>query len=98
MTTRHTKQPAEVLPYDFDFGPWLENEGEALQASTATSTVTADTGISVAGTKTHDVATGVVQQWVSGGTAGQRYKITCVITLASGKVKELELVIVVQDN
>lgn len=97
MARRLPKQPNEVLPYDFDFGPWLANEDDALQASLLTSEVTADAGITIE-EKTHDIATGVVQVRISGGTAGHRYKVTCRITTAGGKVKELEFVLVVLDS
>lgn len=95
---RHVKQPNEVLDYDFDFSEWLAQEGDALQASTSTSTITADAGITLT-TKTHDVATGRVKQRIAGGTAGQAYKVTCRITSSpSGQEKEAELVLQVQDN
>jgi len=97
MARRFIKQPSENLDYDFDFGPWLEDEADTLQASTGSSDVSADAGVTL-GTKTHDVAMGIVKQWISGGTAGQRYQVTCQITTTGGRVKEAELVIVVQDN
>ena len=67
----YSKHPTEILDYELDWSDWL-SEGETITSYT----VTADTGI----TKEADSKTGnIVTIWLSGGTAGERYVVTCTI-------------------
>lgn len=85
------KQPDESLDFDFDFATWMPS-GDSL----ASSVVTAETGIT-AGTKSHPGAS-VVKQFLSGGTHGTTYKVTCVITTTQGRVKEADIFVRVQNR
>ena len=87
---KFTKQPADVLDYDFDYSDWLDDRVDTI----ATQTVTADTGITV-GTVSN--ASGVVKAWISGGTDGQTYKVTCTMTSAGGRIKQAEISIRVKE-
>ena len=86
MADAFQKDPAAVLDYEWDWSAWLGSD-------TITShTVTASTGITVASsTKTSTAVTA----WLSGGTAGQSYGVTCQITTTAGRTDERTIMIAV---
>lgn len=83
------KQPGETLDYNFDLTAWLASKA----GDTITSfTISADPGITiVSSSKTG----GVIKVFVSGGTDGVNYKITCTVSTAGGRVKQGEIEIAV---
>lgn len=85
---KFTKQPSENLDYDFDFTKWMP-VGDNLPATLGNSVVTISpsSGI-VLGTKLHNG--NIVKQFISGGTSGTDYLVTCVITTSDGRIKEAE--------
>ena len=74
------KDPSAVLDYVFDWTEWLAT-GETI----TDHTITADTGITVDSSTELD---GKVTVWLSGGTAGQNYKVACLITTSAGRTDE----------
>jgi len=77
---QYLKDPSAVLDYVFDWTEWLAS-GETI----ATHTITVDTGL------TKDSSTesgGKVTVWLSGGTAGENYKVACLITTSAGRTDE----------
>lgn len=100
ILAKYEKQPAEVKDYDIDYAEWLGPVGDTV--ATATTTVTCDTEpvptLLVDSVETSDT---LVKLWVSGGTAGARYKITVRMTTtgAAGKTRkdESELVFTVKE-
>ena len=74
------KDPSAVLDYVFDWTGWLAT-GETI----TDYTITADTGIAV-DSSTEDA--GKVTVWLSGGTAGENYKVACLITTSAGRTDE----------
>ena len=88
------KQSAETLDYDFVFTNFMP-EGDTI----VSSTITADAGVTLGPKLTASVANGdhIVKQYVSDGTNGSSYKITCLATTLAGRVKELELMLVIKD-
>jgi len=79
------KDPDAVLDYKLDWndsskGPWLAT-GETI----STSTWTVPTGITK-DTETNSTTTSTV--WLSGGTAGTDYDITCRITTDGGRTED----------
>ena len=84
------KDPSAVLDYVFDWTEWLAT-GETI----TDHTITADTGITV-DSSTED--TGKVTVWLSGGTAGQNYKVACKITTSAGRTDERTIWIKVTDR
>lgn len=79
---KFTQQPNEVIDYSIDFGPWVEDRSDSVTSIV----VTADPGITVVDDLTNNIARCVV----SGGTNGERYKITVSATTVGGLVKEAE--------
>jgi len=82
------KDPSAVLDYVFDWTGWLAT-GETIVVDSETGekliTITADTGITVDSWTEDD---GKVTVWLSGGTAGQNYKVACKITTSAGRTDE----------
>ena len=74
------KDPSAVLDYVFDWTEWLAT-GETI----TDHTITADTGITADSSTELD---GKVTVWLSGGTAGENYKVACLITTSAGRTDE----------
>lgn len=82
------KDPAAKLDYMFDWTTWLDDD--VIEDATFTAVgVTAEAG---------DIANKTAVVWVSGGTAGQRYDVTCHITTAGGRVDERSITIPVRNR
>ena len=84
------KDPDAVLDYAFDWnnedeGPWLQS-GETI----STHTVTVEAGL----TKDSDSeSNGIVTTWLSGGTAGENYIVSCKIVTNLGRTDERSVLI-----
>lgn len=73
---RFTKHPDAVKDYTFDWTAWLGDD------TIATATITTQAGLTVdSQSKTATTAT----VWLSGGTKGQLYTVTCRITTTGGR-------------
>jgi len=95
------KDPSAVLDYVFDWKPlthgvlgatsdWLAT-GETISSYT----VTAETGL----TKDSDSqADGKVTVWLSGGTANEEYRVSCLITTSAARTDERSVMIQVEDR
>lgn len=100
ILAKYEKQPAEVKDYDIDYAEWLGPVGDTV--ATAVAVVTSDAE-PVPTLEVDSVGTSgtTVKLWVSGGTAGVRYKITVLMTTAgaAGKTRkdESELVFTVKE-
>lgn len=87
----YTKQPGDNIDIDIDFSQWLPSTD-----TIASSSAVADAGIAL-GLTENDLVGKKVKQWVSGGTTGNRYKVTVTMTSAEGRVKEVEFYIKVKE-
>lgn len=72
MTTTFIKDPQAILDYSFVWTAWLDT-GETITANT----VTVETGLTKGDVTTSD---NTITVWLSGGTAGEDYDVTCHIT------------------
>jgi len=86
---KQVKQPSEVLDYQVDFSEWFSNRED----TPASHTVTADTGITLV---SNALAGEVVTVVLGGGTCGESYKITVLLTTSGGIVKEADFVVKVK--
>jgi len=84
-----TKDSAATLDYTFDFTAWLGTD------TIASAVVTTPTGLTEA---SETNTTTKVTVWLSGGTVGQSYTVTCRITTVAGRVDERSLLIRVRDK
>ena len=83
------KDPSAVLDYVFNWATWLGAD------TIATHTVTAETGLTVDSSTATSTA---VTAWLSGGTAGEDYTVTCRIVTTAGRTDERSIVIQVADR
>ena len=95
------KDPDSVLDYVFDWKAlangrgdrdWLES-GETI----STRTVTVDSGITKDSDSITDTNTSVTV-WLSGGTAGQNYKVVCRIVTTASRTDERTMIIQVRER
>jgi hypothetical protein len=75
-----TKDPQARLDYPFSWADWLE-AGDAI----TTATVTVPAGITLDGTT---IVGSTVVAWLTGGTAGDTYEVTCHIETTDGRIDE----------
>lgn len=92
MTSSWFKDPDAVLDFRFDWSEWLANEGNDI---ITTSDITADAGITITDQSQTTTSATV---WLSGGTAGQRYRVTNRITTAAGRIDDRTHVVTVQER
>lgn len=86
-----SKQPGDTVDIDVDLSQWLPSSD-----TISTAVATADAGITLGATDINNTLK-IVKQWVSGGTTGNRYKVTLTITSAEGRVKEVEFYVKVKE-
>ncbi len=90
LDNQYLKDPSAVLDYVFDWTGWLAT-GETISSYT----VTAQSGI----TLDSDSATDdTVTVWLSGGTSGSRYRVSCKITTNAGRIDERSMIIDCQNR
>lgn len=91
-----TKDPDATLDYTFDWkassngtgsSDWLES-GESI----STATVTVPSGLTK---DSQAVGSGAVTVWISGGTAGESYKVLCQITTDNSPARTDERSIII---
>jgi hypothetical protein len=87
---RFVQQPAEIISYDVDFGPWVTDRNDSVVSFIAT----AEAGITIESSRDANV----VKVKVSGGTNGSQYKVTVRATTADGLVKEAEFSVRIKDS
>lgn len=90
MADSYLKDPNAVLDYQWDWSSWLPT-GDTISSAT----VTASSGLTVASSSYTSTA---VTAWLSGGTAGTEYTVTCRITTARGRTDDRTIEITVQDR
>lgn len=96
---RYTKQPTEVEDYDIDFSDWLR-AGETLATSTATVVCQSTPGDSALASSGVTIASSSVRVRLTGGTAGETYKVTVSTTsggTGAGRLDESEFIVKVKD-
>ena len=80
LTNQYTKDPSAILDWAYDWTDWL-----AAAETITDHTITADTGITV-DSSTEDA--GIVTVWLLGGTAGENYKVACLVETSAGRTDE----------
>ena len=81
------KDPDAVLDYKIDWLAWL-----AFGETISSKTVTATTGLTVDSSTITDSSTSVTI-WLSGGTAGASYTVTCQIVTSASRTDERSITI-----
>lgn len=94
---RKEKQPVEIKDYPINYAEWLAEVGDTLtdvNASIECLTDIADNALTV-----HNLtlAPTAVSVWLSGGTDGQRYKVTVTVDTMGGRRDQSEFIVRVKD-
>ena len=89
--TRYLKDPEATLDYKFNWLEWLDGD------TIATQVVTIDDGATVESSAITDTDTSVTA-FVSGGTVGRSYVLSCKITTVGGRTDERSLTILVVER
>jgi hypothetical protein len=87
----YVKDPDAVLDYTIDWSDWL-GENETI----STRTVIADTGITVDSSSIVDGTS--VMIWLSKGTVGQYYRVTCRIVTTAARTDDRSITIQVEER
>ena len=99
--SEYIKDPDAVLDYKFDwktatngrgFTDWLAS-GETI----ISGVITAEAGLTVDSYLLSDSSTSVIG-WLSGGTAGDDYTVTCRITTSAGRTDDRSITIKCQER
>lgn len=88
------KDPSAKLPYTVDWTLWLAAENDT--AASATWIVPA--GIVQESSPAPTLVDGKATVWLSGGTAGQNYNVTCRLTTTGGRVDDRSFKVPVRDR
>lgn len=89
MPQAFVKDPDAVLDYAWDWTSWLEDD------SIQSATVTAQEGLTVDSTQ---VTSAAVTAWLSGGTDGSSYAVTCHVVTSAGREDDRTLTISVRER
>jgi len=97
LATR-TKQPGEEKDYDIDYAPWLLPMDDSLDEieDVVVECITDPADTSLVCLESALTAT-TCKLWMSGGTDGQRYKVTVQVRTVGGRLDESELVFKIKD-
>jgi hypothetical protein len=87
---RATKDPSAILDYQVDWTPWLNGAD-----SITTSTWVVPTGLTLQA-ESNDAA--IATAWISGGTAGQTYRMVNRIVTTGGRTDERSIHITVDER
>lgn len=87
----HTRQPAEHLDYDFDYSKWLNVDDDIISATFAVEFLGTPAPVAPMVIDSTVIQPTFTKVWVSGGTAGEVYKVSCTITTSRGRVKQDEI-------
>lgn len=79
--TKFTKDPDAVLDYRWDWSDWLT----AITDTIESVTFVPEDGITVDSSSHTDTT---ATAWISGGTAGSSYTVTCRIVTAGGRTDD----------
>ena len=89
MPRSFVKDPDAILDYEWDWSAWLGVD------TIASHTVTAATGLVV---DTSEATTTAVTAWLSGGSVGQSYPVTCHVVTAAGREDDRTVTVTVMER
>ena len=101
MTNRYIHDPEAVLDYRFDWKASTNGYGSSdwlgAEEIITDHTVTAEAGLTVDSSELVSTSTAVVA-WLSGGSVGVSYKVTCHIVTNQGREDDRTITIMVQSR
>ena len=101
MPNQFSKDPDAVLDYKFDWAASTNGSGSsdwlASGETISSHTITATTGLTVDSSSLTDTNTSVTV-WLSGGTAGTDYTVTCQIVTSASRTDERSIKIACKER
>lgn len=95
----YVKQSADKIDVDIDFTQFFSGTTDTIASATSFAAVGDVTGDAVTLTApVINTAQTMLKQWVSGGTTGNKYKITVQMTSAEGRIHEVDFNVKVKDT
>ena len=91
------KQPGESKDYDINYSEWLADISDTLSTVTAAIVCETDATDTSLVCTTVFTTTTAAKFWMTGGTAGKKYKLTATATTAGGRVDESELIFTIKE-
>lgn len=93
----YEKQPSEIKDYDVEYATWLAPMGDTLDNVTTTVVcLTDDTDTTLVCDSVSRTSTRC-KVWMSGGTDGNKYKLTIQAATVGGRLDESELEFTIKD-
>lgn len=87
-----SKSPGDILDYPFNWGTnWLAEIVDTITSHT----ITPEAGITC---DSSSVVGDTVVAWISGGTAGTTYRVTCQIVTAGGRTFQQSIYIKIKER
>lgn len=83
------KDPSDRMDYQIDWSDWLDADTISASAWTVATGLTEYSSINT---------TTAATIWLTGGTAGQDYRVTNQITTAGGRIRQQSITIQVQER
>jgi hypothetical protein len=90
MTNVFTKDPDAILDYQWDWSEWLAT-GETI----TTAVITVPTGLTL---DSQDDTTTTITAWLSGGTVGDGYQVTCEITTSASRTDDRSIYLICRER
>jgi hypothetical protein len=94
---KFVKQPSEVKDYDIDYTAWLTPINDEVDTTAIAIVCTSDPQDSSLVCDSIMLTPSSVKLWISGGTNGQKYKLTATTSTTGGRVDESELVFTIKE-
>lgn len=96
VSFKDCKDPDSNIPYSFDWSAWTTAAGNTLVNNPANVDIivdlvdpsATDTTPIVVGDILIDVPNSIIYFWMTGGTLGLKYNITCRITASDGIIED----------
>ena len=88
------KDKDAVLDYIFDWTTWLDDVADSITSKTVTLGAT-PTGLTL---DSSSIVGKTVVAWISDGTEGQTYSVTCHIVTAQGREDDRTIYIKIKDR
>lgn len=88
---KFVKQPIDRLDYDFDGSRWLASNDAFISAAFTIENLGEGVSQDPLVIDTEVCTPTFAKVWLSGGMAGETYKVSCTITTSRGRVKQDEI-------
>lgn len=94
---RKEKQPIEIKDYSINYAEWLTDVGDTLTSVNAAVVCLTDPTNTALLVSNLTLAPTAVSVWLSGGTDGQRYKVTVTVTTLGGRRDQSEFIVKIKE-